>query len=781
MKEISQRELFDFASRDPAYRNVRDCFRDKKSGRFNVIGPPDPLKNYLWMALASDLKKRPCILVSDELRARSLAEDLRGYTDGEVLIFRQREMNLVDAEASSRESEWERLSVLNRVMQNEFAILIITAGGSLSKLMPVIQFRSLSRTIRQGEKMQRDFLCTELTEMGYERTRLVEGPGQFAVRGDIVDIVLPDQAGRPSNEKTGIRISFFDDEIDAIKRIDINSQRSTEMLQQAAIFPARELLVPKSARAGLASLILEEKTTDAHALKRRDAQKVEEGICFSGLDRYISLLYPDAQSIWDYISLDDCFIAVDELLRVKNRMDAALADFYEQFKVLLSKGGILPCSEGILFKGIDILRRLDMIEPILHFAAIPSSGNGFPKAEEVTISGRECDSYRAKELHLIGDVKERNLARKDTVLMVSNEARRSRLQELFDEQETTCVFSAFPVKNGFEYMAASALLIGSNQIFGSERPVKKKHAKGIKIDLFSDLRPGDLVVHEAHGVGRYIGLMNIESGGVRRDYIKIEYYGTDTLYIPMESFDQIQKYVGSENHEPKLSKLGGQDWNKLKEKARDSIRVLATNLVKLYALRMSRKGFTFSTDTVWQKEFEENFPYEETDDQIKSIEEIKADMESSKVMDRLLCGDVGYGKTEVAFRAVFKCVMDGKQAAILVPTTVLAQQHFENLRSRLSGFPVQVGLLSRFASDAMIKETKKRNHLRPCGRCHRNAPHAVRGCPFQGPGSSGRRRGAAFRCGPQGTPEGSFPDGRRPDADRDAHSQNPAYVNVRNP
>jgi transcription-repair coupling factor (superfamily II helicase) len=585
--------------------------------------------------------------------------------------------------------------------------LIVTAGGALSKLMPAAHFRSLSRTVRQGEKIQRDLLCADLTDMGYERTRLVEGPGQFAVRGDIIDIVPPDQAGRPSAEKTGIRVSFFDDEIDAIKRIDINSQRSTEMLQQAGIFPARELLLPKSARAGLASRILDEKTTDAHALRRRDAQKVEEGICFSGLDRYISLLYPDAHSIWDYISLEGCFIAVDELLRVKNRMDAVLADFYEQFKVLLSKGGILPCSEDILFKGVDILRKLDQIEPVLHFAAIPSSGNGFPKAEEVTISGRECDSYRAKELRLIGDVKERNLARKDTLLMVTNEARRQRLQELFDEQETTCVFSPFPVKNGFEYMAASALLVGSNQIFGSERPVKKKHAKGIKIDLFSDLRPGDLVVHEAHGVGRYIGLMNIESGGVRRDYIKIEYFGTDTLYIPMESFDQIQKYVGSENHEPKLSKLGGQDWNKLKEKARDSIRVLATNLVKLYALRMSRKGFTFSTDTVWQKEFEENFPYEETDDQIKSIEEIKADMESAKVMDRLLCGDVGYGKTEVAFRAVFKCIMDGKQAAILVPTTVLAQQHFENLRARLSGFPVQVGLLSRFASDAMIKETKK--------------------------------------------------------------------------
>lgn len=700
-------KLFSYASRDPAYQVLRDHIIHGRKGAINVNGPSDSLKSYLLMALAWDTKYKPCIFLSDELRARSLSEELRGYSKGDVLIFRQRELNLIDAVASSRESEIERLSVLHKISSNDFDALIITGGASLSKLMPAEIFKSLTKTVYIGDTIKSDDFCKELLAMGYERTRLVEGPGQFAQRGDIIDIVPPGMGVGAADEKAGIRLSFFDDEIDAIKKMDINSQRSIEMLKEVSLCPAREILIPQQRRRDIAEAIRKEKTTEATAMQRRDAQKIEEGISFSGLDRYISLIYPDAQSILDYLPQAGTFIAVDELLRVRNRMDAYLADFYERFKVLLSKGGILPCSEDILYKGVDILRKLDTRNQLFHFATISSSGNGFPKAIDITVAGRECDSYRAKETKLIMDVKDRRLANKETILMISHEARRERLQTLFDEYGTPVVFADYPIKNGFEYMAASVLFVGSNQIFGTERPLKKKHTKGIKIDLFSDLQPGDLVVHESHGIGRFIGLMNIKSNGIQRDYLKIEYHGSDSLYIPTESFDQIQKYVGAQGREPRLSKLGGQDWNKLKERARDSIRKLATNLVKLYAERISRKGHKFLPDTVWQQEFEETFPYEETADQIKSIQEIKADMESEKVMDRLLCGDVGFGKTEVAFRCIFKCVMDGKQAAILVPTTVLAQQHYENLKERLAGFPIQVGLLSRFASDAMIKETRQ--------------------------------------------------------------------------
>ncbi len=707
MAIVTNEKLFSYASKDPSYCILRDHIKYDRKGVINVTGPTDSLKNYLWMALARETGKKPCILVSDELRARSVAEEIKEYMHGNILIFRQRELNLVDADASSREAEIERLSVLKNLISNEFDALIITGGGALSKLMPATDFINKIISVAVGSQMQPDDLSNKLLELGYERTRLVEGPGQFAQRGDIIDIVPPGMGIGASDEKKGIRISFYDDEIDAIKIFDIVSQRSIEMVKEIKFGPARELLIGKSQRGEIATAILEIKPTTGAEIKRRDAHKIEEGIVFPGLDRYLSVIYPQAQTIFDYLSGTDVFIVADELLHIKNRMDAYLADFYERFKVLLSKEAILPCSQDALFKGVEILIQLEKKNQILHFAMIPSSGNGFPKAKEITILGRECDSYRAKENLLIRDVKTRLEEGLETILMVSNEARQAKLKGLFDDEAVVANFAQITLKNGFEYKAASVLFVGSNQIFGSERPLKKRHKKGMKIDLFSDLRPGDLVVHEAHGVGKYIGLMNIESGGIKRDYLKIEYHGSDTLYISMENFDQIQKYVGSEGREPRLSKLGGQEWNKLKEKARDSIKKLATNLVALYAERMARKGNKFAVDTVWQQEFEDNFPYEETADQVKSIEEIKTDMESDKVMDRLLCGDVGFGKTEVAFRAVFKCIMDGKQAAILVPTTVLAQQHYENLKARLSSFPVSVGLLSRFASDAMIKNTKK--------------------------------------------------------------------------
>lgn len=707
MTVIPIENIFSFASKDQKYQSLKSHVVSKKSQNINVTGPTDSLKSFLLMALSHDTKRKPCVLVSDELRARSLQEEIKSYTGGNVLIFRQRELNLIDADASSREAELERLAVLLKICEGDFSALIITAAGAASKLMPLDTFIKRTRKVSLGQQVDRDDLVRYLLENGYERTRLVEGPGQFSQRGDIVDVVPPGMGIGSLDERKGYRLSFFDDEIDAIKVFDMASQRSIEMVKQVLIGPAREVLLSDSKRKEVVYEILDIKTTSGHAIKRHDAHKIEEGVVFPGIDRYISFVYPDAKTIFDYFDKDSCILFVDELLHIKNRIDAYQADFYERFKVLLSKEIVLPCSENIIFKGVDVLSLLDKRGGIIHFAMIPSSGNGFPKASEITINGRECDSYRTKELQLVSDFSNRNKLGLETIIMVSNEERKARLDKLFAENDKASKFSDITLKNGFEYKAAGILLIGSNQIFGTERPLKKKHKKGVKIDLFSDLRPGDLVVHETHGVGKYIGLMNIESNGIKRDYLKIEYHGSDSLYIPMESFDQIQKYVGSESREPKLSRLGGQEWNKLKEKARDSIKKLATNLIKLYAERMSRKGFSFSSDSVWQKEFEDNFPYEETADQIKSIEEIKSDMESEKVMDRLLCGDVGFGKTEVAFRAVFKCIMDGKQAAILVPTTVLAQQHYENLKNRLAGLPVGVGLLSRFASEAMIKNTKR--------------------------------------------------------------------------
>ena len=371
---------------------------------------------------------------------------------------------------------------------------------------------------------------------------------------------------------------------------------------------------------------------------------------------------------------------------------------------------MLPVTAGVSFRGADAMIRIDRIARkglAVSLCSIGSSGNGLPGGAEVAIPGRASEHYRGQVDKLAAVAKDRSARGLRTWIFAGSPTRAARLSEELaaagaDAGRVTVLDRTLTL--GFESPGAGMLCIGGHDVFGADRPRRRRRHAGMKIDLFSDLSPGDLVVHEAHGIGRYEGLTSLEASGAKRDYLKIAYGGEDTLFIPMEALDQIQKYVGAEGRVPKLSKLGGKEWEKLKDRARESVKKLAADLVKLYAERAAVKGHPFAPDTVWQREFEENFPFEETEDQLRSIEEIKRDMESEKVMDRILCGDVGFGKTEVAFRAIFKCVTDGKQAAMLAPTTVLTQQHYENLVRRLEGFPVKVGLLSRFATETHQKE-----------------------------------------------------------------------------
>lgn len=664
---------------------------------------------------------RPCFLVADELRARTLAADLKALTGDAVLVFRPRELNLTDAEAVSHEMEHRRLAMLSQLLSGDFGALIVPAAAAIQKLMPQADFTRATLRLQTGGQWPPDQLSEQLTALGYERVRLVEAAGQFARRGDIIDIGLTCAEDRDA--ASGLRLSFFDIELDAIKQFDLESQRSLHMLDQVLIPPAREMLVPANQRESVlqamqdtASEVYRQAISQGTArdvaeglrqMARRDCERLDQHATFAGLDRWLAILYPEADSILDYARAAGCRFFIDEPLRVRNRLDAAQAEFDERCKTLLSKAQVLPQTGHAMFRGADISRWIDQHGQFVALCQIASSGNGLPGGQTLDINGRDADSYRGRESHLIGEIRDWQQQGRTVLLFAGSDSRQQRLhQMLADEGLRVPVYPA-ALNHGFVYPAAGLLLIGTQDIFGSERVARRRSSQGIRIDLFSDLVPGEMVVHEAHGIGRYDGLVNLESGGVRRDYLQISYAGNDTLYIPMESLDQIQKYVGAEGREPRLSRLGGQDWTRLKEKARESIRKLATDLLKLYAERQARRGHRFAADTVWQQEFEDGFPYEETADQLRSIVEIKQDMENERVMDRLLCGDVGFGKTEVAFRAVFKCVMDGLQAAILAPTTVLAQQHYENLQRRLAGYPVNIGLLSRFANDAMQKNTLK--------------------------------------------------------------------------
>ncbi len=711
--------LLQQAQNDPAFDRLSGLFARGLKQPVNVIGPQDTQKIVLALALTQPTGAKPCFLVSDELRARAVASDLRALLEGPVLVFRPRELNLTDAEATSHEEEHARQAILGQLQSGDFAALVVPAAALLQRLGSPDDLRAATLELNVGQRFAPKELTDALLARGYERMRLIEGAGQFAIRGDIVDIGLANTDD--SDESNGIRLSFFDDEIDAIKSFDIESQRSQAMRQSVFVTPVRELLPTEDRRSMIAEQMeqvansifkemiahgaFRDEAEAVRQLAHRDCDRFRQRVSFSGIDRWLSLFAPGQTTILDHAVAAGCAIFLDEPLRWRNRLDAAQAEFDERIRAMLAKSQVLPLTHDAQLRGVDIARWIDQHGRVISLAQIASSGNGLPGAIAIDINGRAADGYRGREEKLVDDCSQ--LARNGAYacLFAGSDSRRQRLHELFREHGQAVDISDSPLKVGFTWPAAKLALVGTQDIFGSERASRRRHSNGIKIDLFSDLVPGEMVVHEAHGIGRYNGLVQIENGGVRRDYLLITYANNDSLYIPMESLDQIQKFVGAEGKEPKLSKLGGQEWARQKERARESIKKLATDLIKLYAERAARKGNVFGEDTVWQREFEEDFPFDETADQLTSIAEIKRDMESDKVMDRLLCGDVGFGKTEVAFRALFKCVTGGLQGAFLAPTTVLAQQHFENLKKRMAGFPVTIGLLSRFASDAMQKQT----------------------------------------------------------------------------
>ncbi len=719
---------------------LRQAARDKRfielasnwpGSHVNLTGPGESMKAYLLMALQYAEEGRPlAVFVPDELAARSFQINLQAFSEepDEIRVFRAREFELGSADAVSRDMEQQRLAVLKALSEGLVRVLIVSGPAAMQLLPPPSVLKERSIRLKIGMRYDPELLGKRLTELGYERMHLAEIPGQFARRGDILDII---PIGLPENHRnigTGIgwRISFFDDEVDQIKRFAIENQRSVENIDNCLIPPALEVLTSPGERELLAESVrdygeeqirqmrktssLAETAGRLSDLLEEDVAKLVSGQPFPGIDKWLGLIWPEGATILDYLLDHEFLIAVDEPLRLRNRLDAAQAEVAERVTSLLGKGQTFSLANESHIRGAEFFRQLDQRASVLSLATIPSSGNGFPKAQNITIPGREAESYRGRESLLLPLIEEKKKKAEEIVIFTGDGQRSTRLKNYFTEEGATDLPQLFDsgLDRGFEYPAAGLMVFGSQDIFGREhrRKSRKSRLKGVKIDLFSDLKPGERVVHEAYGIGIYEGLTtNLDAGGTKRDFLSISYAGGDKLHLPMEQLDQIQKYVGSEGKEPKLTRLGTQEWNRLKERARASIRELATDLVALYARRSAIKGHRFPPDNSWDQDFAASFPYEETEDQLRCIEEVKSDMESDKVMDRLLCGDVGFGKTEVAFRAIFKAVGDSKQALFLAPTTVLAQQHYQNFKERIGDFPVRVGQLSRFASPREVNKT----------------------------------------------------------------------------
>ena len=673
---------------------------------------------------------RPVVVVcADEGEAERMARDLSFLTGGEVPVLAARSFLFHNIATVSRQWEHRRLRLLYRLTRGEVPCLVATVEALLQRTLPPEALERACAALAVGQTADLEELTAHLTEAGYVRCEQVEGPGQFALRGGILDVYSPAM-------EAPVRAEFFGDEVDALGIFDPVTQRRTANVEQAVLLPAAETL-PHLAPGGLAGLLKQLDQRSAAAVRdgleelaatlRQDREALEEGRSFPAADRYLPLIYPELATAADYLPYDAC-VLFSESSRVGERAKTWQWQLEEDVKTLLERGE-LDGACGALSRSYDQLcRRLEDFP----FAYLDSFAlSAYPAAPRCVLSlmAKQLPSFGASLETAVQDLSHYQSAGFSVLVLVSSEQRALNLQTLLREQKVKAgvdfALKALPrpgqilltvggLSGGMEYPGLKLAVITEGQSGGVRkrpRPVKKEATNRQKLKSYADLSPGDLVVHEHHGVGRYVGMVKMPADGIEKDYVKIAYAGTDVLYVPATQLDLVSKYIGGgedAQETKKLSKLGGTDWERAKTKAKKAVADLAKGLIQLYAQRQRQPGFAFSPDSPWQREFEEQFEYSETDDQLRCIGEIKRDMERPVPMDRLLCGDVGYGKTEVAFRAMMKCVLDGKQAAILVPTTVLARQHYLTALRRFAKYPVNIDVVSRFRTPAQMKETLRR-------------------------------------------------------------------------
>ena len=685
----------------------------------NVTGLCDPAKSFVIASLVESLDQPACVLVPDEARARALFEELAAWIEPEdILTFHGRELLLLDAAATNRDVELERAAVLARVYDRDYRVLIVPADASLQRLRSPKTFMSFAIRLSRGQQIEPDRLEADLVNAGYERVTQVECPGQYARRGDILDVWAPSSDHGVVN---AVRISFFDIEIDELKTLDAETQRSTEMLEVVVLPPAREFPLLFDEWESLAIKAQEKVEEQLSQLRRaqmsqdtverlsrsghRDVERLSERMYFPALDRWLSLVESSQTTILDYPAAKDTIHFIDEPLNFSRRLDAAHAGFTTRLSGYLERGETFQTAEHSQLTPPDVLKAIDCQQSFLALIDLPMSGNGLPGAHELTLRSRLSDRYKNNPKKLEADVEDVRKRQGAALLYTGSDDRAEQLSLFLAEQEQYfAVVLPKTLPRGFVFPDQAILMLGTQDLFGTSRESRRSKKRSGRDVFFRDLTPGSFVVHEDFGVGEYKGTETIATSDGERDYLTI-LYRDGILHVPVDRVELLTPYIPAGDVTPKLAKMGGTEWQRQKDRARSSIKRLVTDITALYAERRAIKGHVFAKDTPWQYEFESSFPYEETEDQRRVIGEIKDDMESDKVMDRLVCGDVGFGKTEVAFRALFKCVMEGKQAALLAPTTVLVRQHYNNLLERLEGFPVTVRQLSRFVSTEEQKKT----------------------------------------------------------------------------
>lgn len=702
-----------------------------KAGVHMVSGCIDAGKTHLIHAMGEGYKTR-VIVTYDEVRAKELAEEYRVF-DKNVLYFPAKDILFYQADIHGNVLNKLRIKVLEAIAKGLDYTFVTTFDALMNRTMSPERFVESKLVLASRDEIQLDDLSMKLVDMGYERTYQVEASGQFAIRGGILDVY-------PVSAENPYRIEFWGDEVDTIKSFDAESQRSIDELDEAEIYPATDILLTEEEKEeGLKRI---KKDTDRLYKKMRDEMKTEEAyrlksayeevyssvkdnLDLTGIDSYLPYFLEDTSSFMDFFAEKDTVFFIDEAVRCIERGKATEKEFFESMKHRLEKGYVLPGQMDVLMAHEKICAALERRKTVV-LMTLEQKIKGLEVQSDTFVQMKSIYPYNSSFELLIKDLKRYKKEKYRVLLMSGSRSRAQRLSEDIMNDGINCYysddFSKMPepgtvqvcsgkLKRGFEYPLVNFAVVTESDIFGQEKKKKKrkKNYDGDRINNFSELSVGDYVVHENHGLGIYKGIEKIEVDHVVKDYIKVEYANGSNLYILATQLDMLQKYAGGgENKKVKLNRLGGSEWTKTRSRVMTAVKEIAEDLVELYAKRQELKGYEFLPDTPWQKEFEELFPFEETDDQTDAIEATKRDMESDKIMDRLICGDVGYGKTEIAIRAAFKAAMSSKQVAYLVPTTILAEQHYNTFVQRMKDYPIHIELLCRFRSASEIKESLKR-------------------------------------------------------------------------
>lgn len=720
------------------YREFTDIREDLLRGHtpIQVTGCIDVQKCHFMQALADDFKYRVIVTYND-LHGRQLYEQYKLF-DENVCFYPAKDFIFFQADIQGNQLVKERMKVLEKLIKGESCTVITSIDGGMDKKLPLEVFKKATIHIDITGEIDIKKLEKDLLMMGYEKQVKVENPGEFSVHGGIVDVY-------PLSAPAPYRIELWGDEVDTIRIFDAASQRSIEQVEEVYIFPAVEnIFTEEQIETGLKKL---EKESAGLVEKFRKEYKTEEGARLSrmvkelrenielmyyavNLDSYITSFAEETVSFFDYFPKNETVFFVEEPVRVAERGDAVETEYRESMTSRLEKGYILPSQVEAVMSHKEVYTHLDGSRLVT--ISTLSSKSRFAPVSKYDITAKSVASYQSDFPSLVSDITAYKRKGYRILLVSASKTRAARLANDLSEYELSAFYSENPdrvvmpgeimvtsgqLAKGFEYPLIKFVVIAESDIFGGSRNQKKKTSAkpdGRKMLDFNQLEVGDYVIHENHGLGIYRGIYKIEADRITKDYIKLEYAGGGILYVPVTALDMMQKYASADSKKPKLNKLNSTEWKSTKSRVKASVNEVAEELVELYAKRQSVKGFAYSPDTLWQKEFEEMFPYEETRDQLKAIEETKADMESEKIMDRLICGDVGYGKTEIAIRAAFKAVQDSKQVAVLVPTTILAQQHYNTFVQRLKDFPVKVEVLSRFrtaSEQKVIIEKLKKGQL----------------------------------------------------------------------